>query len=114
MSEPAADATPVTVAAPADQAGGTALRRGVLHTAGVAMQNIAFNPSTIHAKVGQTIKWTNDDSVDHNVTATSGETFKSSNFGQGSTYSTKLTKAGTIQYVCTIHPGMTGTIVVTK
>jgi amino acid transporter len=41
MSEPAADATPVTVASPADQAGGTALRRGVLHTAGVAMQNIA-------------------------------------------------------------------------
>jgi len=83
-------------------------------TVAVSMKNIQFSPKSITAKVGQTIKWTNDDSVDHNVTATSGETFKSSNFGQGSTYSTKLTKAGTIQYVCTIHPGMTGMIVVTK
>ena len=80
----------------------------------VSMKNIQFSPTSITAKVGQTIKWTNDDSVDHNVTATSGASFKSSNFGQGASYSTKLTKAGTIQYVCTIHPGMTGTIVVTK
>ena len=80
----------------------------------VSMKNIQFSPKSITAKVGQTIKWTNDDSVDHNVTATSGGTFKSSNFGQGSTYSTNLAKAGTVQYVCTIHPGMTGTIVVTK
>ena len=83
-------------------------------TVAVSMKNIQFSPKSITAKVGQTIKWTNDDSVDHNVTATSGGTFKSSNFGQGSSYSTKLTKAGTIQYVCTIHPGMTGMIVVTK
>jgi plastocyanin len=78
------------------------------------MKNIQFTPKSITAKVGQTVKWTNDDSVDHNVTATSGETFKSSTFGQGATYSHKLAKAGTIKYVCTIHPGMEGTIIVTK
>jgi len=78
------------------------------------MKNIQFAPKSVTAKVGQTVKWTNDDSVDHNVTATSGETFKSSNFGQGANYSHKLTKAGTVKYVCTIHPGMEGTIVVTK
>ena len=80
----------------------------------VSMKNIQYSPKSITAKVGQTVTWTNDDSVDHNVTATSGASFKSSTFGQGKTYSTKLTKAGTIQYVCTIHPGMTGMIVVTK
>jgi plastocyanin len=80
----------------------------------VTMLNIQFNPKSVTAKVGQTVKWTNQDSVDHNVTATSGETFKSKNFGKGGTYVYKLDKAGTIQYVCTIHPGMTGTIVVTK
>jgi plastocyanin len=80
----------------------------------VSMKNIQFAPKSVTAKVGQTVKWTNDDSVDHNVTATSGETFKSSTFGQGATYSHKLTKAGTIKYVCTIHPGMEGTIIVTK
>jgi plastocyanin len=78
------------------------------------MKNIQFVPKSVTAKVGQTVKWTNNDSVDHNVTATSGETFKSKTFGQGGTYSYKLDKAGTIKYVCTIHPGMDGTIVVTK
>ena len=99
----AAPATSTPAAAPAAGA-----------TVAVSMKNIQFAPKSVTAKVGQTVKWTNDDSVDHNVTATSGETFKSSTFGQGATFSHKLTKAGTIKYVCTIHPGMEGTIVVTK
>jgi plastocyanin len=99
----AAPATSTPAAAPAAGA-----------TVAVSMKNIQFAPKSVTAKVGQTVKWTNDDSVDHNVTATSGETFKSSTFGQGASYSHKLTKAGTIKYVCTIHPGMEGTIVVTK
>jgi plastocyanin len=99
----AAPATSTPAAAPAG--GGTLA---------VSMKNIQFVPKSITAKVGQTVKWTNDDSVDHNVTATSGETFKSNTFGQGATFSQKLAKAGTIKYVCTIHPGMEGTIVVTK
>jgi plastocyanin len=79
-------------------------------TIAIHLKNIAFSPTTVTAKVGQTIKWTNDDSVDHNVTATKGESFKSDNFGQGGTYSYKLDKAGTITYVCTLHSGMTATI----
>ncbi|HZV72772.1 MAG TPA: plastocyanin/azurin family copper-binding protein [Conexibacter sp.] len=80
----------------------------------VTMKNIAFSPQTVHARVGQKIDWTNDDSVTHNVTATSGASFRSSTFGPGGTYSYTPTSAGTINYVCTIHPGMTGTIVVTR
>ncbi len=80
----------------------------------VTMKNIAFSPTTIHVKVGQKITWTNQDSVDHNVTSQSGEHIASQNFGQGGTFSFTPTKAGTIKYVCTIHPGMDGTIVVTK
>ncbi|MCW2996777.1 MAG: blue (type 1) copper domain protein [Solirubrobacterales bacterium] len=78
----------------------------------ISMKNIAFDPKSVTAKVGQTVIWKNDDTVDHNVVATSGETFKSANFGQGATYKYKLDKPGTIKYVCTIHPGMDGTIVV--
>jgi plastocyanin len=80
----------------------------------VTMKNIAFSPQTLHAKVGQKIAWTNADSVAHNVTATSGASFRSSDFGQGGTYSYTPTRAGTIAYVCTLHPGMTGTIVVAR
>ena len=78
----------------------------------IKMQNIAFDPKAVTVKVGQKVTWTNDDSVDHNVTSQSGETIKSDNFGKGATFSFTPTKAGTINYVCTIHPGMTATLTV--
>jgi len=80
----------------------------------ISMKDIQFSPKQVKAKAGQTVTWTNDESVTHNVTATKGEDFKSKDFGQGGTYSYKLDKAGTIAYVCTIHPGMEGTITVTE
>ncbi|HEY7623279.1 MAG TPA: plastocyanin/azurin family copper-binding protein [Solirubrobacteraceae bacterium] len=80
----------------------------------IKMQNIAFDPKDVSVKVGQKVTWTNDDSVDHNVTANSGADFKSKDFGNGGTFSFTPTKAGTIKYVCTLHPGMTATLTVTK
>ena len=100
-STPAASTPATTTAAPAATGG-----------AAVTMQNIAFAPPVISVKVGQTVKWTNQDSVDHNVTATKGATFKSDNFGKGGTFTWKAGKAGTVSYVCTIHPGMDGKIIV--
>jgi plastocyanin len=96
---------PTSTAAPSASAG---------KTVKIVMQNTAFSPKSISAKVGQTIVWTNEDPFDHNVTAKKGENFKSKNFGQGAKYSYKLDKPGTISYTCTIHPGMDGTITVTK
>jgi plastocyanin len=78
----------------------------------IKMQNIAFAPKAVAVKVGQKVTWTNEDSVDHNVTSQSGETIKSDNFGKGGTFSFTPKKAGTIKYVCTIHPGMTATLTV--
>ena len=78
----------------------------------IKMQNIAFDPKAVTVKVGQKVTWTNDDSVEHNVTSKSGESIKSANFGNGATFSFTPTKAGTINYVCTIHPGMTATLTV--
>jgi len=78
----------------------------------ITMQNIQFAPKSTTVKVGQKVTWTNNDSVDHNVTATGGETFKSNDFGQGKTYSFTPTKAGTIKYTCTLHPGMDGELIV--
>jgi len=91
-----------STAAAASSGGGVAIK----------MQNIAFDPKDVTVKVGQKVTWTNDDSVDHNVTSKSGETIKSDNFGKGGTFSFTPTKAGKISYVCTIHPGMTGTLTV--
>jgi plastocyanin len=79
----------------------------------IKMQNIAFSPKATTVKVGDKVTWTNDDTVDHNVTANSGADFKSKDFGKGGTFSFTPDKAGTIKYVCTIHPGMVGTLTVT-
>jgi plastocyanin len=83
-------------------------------TVAISMKDIAFNPKTATAKIGEKVVWTNDDAVQHDVVAKSGATFKSKLFGQGATYAFTPTKAGTISYVCTIHPGMDGTLVVSK
>jgi plastocyanin len=78
----------------------------------IKMQNIAFDPKSTTVKVGQKVTWVNDDTVTHNVTANSGADFKSKDFGKGASFSFTPTKAGTIKYVCTIHPGMTATLTV--
>jgi plastocyanin len=82
-------------------------------TVAISMQNIAFSPGSATAKVGQKVVWTNKDTVEHNVTAKSGASFQSNNFGQDGTYEFTPTKAGTIKYTCTLHPGMDGTLTVT-
>jgi plastocyanin len=78
----------------------------------IEYRNIAINPDALKVKVGSTIKWTNYDPVEHNVTSRGGpSTFKSKNFGEGRTFEFKVTKPGVIHYECTIHPvSMNGTI----
>ena len=76
------------------------------------MKNIAFVPTTATVKVGQKVTWTNQDTVDHNVTATNGAKFHSQAFGKGKTYSFTPRKPGRIAYVCTLHPQMKATLVV--
>jgi plastocyanin len=82
----------------------------------LAYRNIAIAPDTLRVKVGSTIKWTNFDSVAHNVTSERGpQKFASKTFGEGKTFELKVTKPGVINYECTIHPAsMNGTIEVVK
>jgi plastocyanin len=82
----------------------------------IAYRNIAIAPDTLRVKVGSTIKWTNFDSVLHNVTSERGpQKFASKTFGEGKTFELKVTTPGVINYECTIHPAsMNGTIEVVK
>jgi plastocyanin len=97
-------------AAPASSA---AVQSGIVQ---VAYRNITIAPDTLKVKVGSTVKWTNYDAVEHNVTSESGpQHFASADFGESGTYEVKLTKPGVIHYECTIHPAsMNGTIEVVK
>jgi plastocyanin len=78
----------------------------------VRMRNVAFSPRALTLRVGQTVTWTNRERVPHNVVATSGAHFHSANLLENQAFSFRPARAGTIHYVCTIHQGMTGTIVV--
>ena len=82
----------------------------------VKLKNIQFNPQNVTVAKGGTVTWTNDESVPHDVTKEDGPgpDFSSGkgNLQQGDTYKQTFTVAGKINYVCTIHPNMTGTITV--
>ena len=78
----------------------------------VDIANFAFAPRDIQAKVGQKITFTNQDSAPHTATATEGAKFDSGQLDQGKSFSYTAKKAGTIQFVCSFHPNMTGTITI--
>jgi plastocyanin len=77
----------------------------------VVMKGFAFDPASVTVKVGESVTWTNNDNATHTVTADNGE-FKSSDIAQGATFTFKFDKAGTYPYHCSIHPSMTGTVIV--
>lgn len=78
----------------------------------VAMtDSLKFEPAEITVKVGDKVTWRNTGSIPHNAIADDGQ-FRSPIFGEGKTYSFTARKAGEIRYVCTLHPGMDGTITV--
>ena len=77
----------------------------------VWMQGSAFTPATLTVSVGTKITWTNKDGMAHTVTSNTG-VFDSGNMVNNAVYSYTFTSAGTYPYVCTLHPGMTGSIVV--
>ncbi len=78
----------------------------------IGMRDIKFDPEQATVKVGQQVTWTNNEGVPHNVVAEEGADFESDTFGEGGTFSHTPEQAGTITYVCTIHPGMDGTLTV--
>ncbi|MEC3954064.1 cupredoxin family copper-binding protein [Nocardia sp. CDC153] len=79
----------------------------------VTIDNFAFGPSSLTVKVGTTVTWTNHDEEPHTVVATDG-TFRSPTLGNNATYTFTFGKAGTFAYVCSIHPFMHATVVVTQ
>lgn len=78
----------------------------------VTIDNFAFAPATLTVKAGTTVTWTNRDEEPHTVAASDGS-FHSPGMGTGATYSHAFPTAGKFDYVCSIHPMMHGTVVVT-
>jgi plastocyanin len=91
--------TPATSTAPSADKPATA----------VSIVNMAFSPDQLTVQVGDTVTWTNNDSVPHTVT---GADFDSGAMATGATYSYTFVKAGTFDYTCTIHPQMLARVTV--
>lgn len=70
-----------------------------------------FVPQQIQLNSGGTVTWQNNDKAAHTATADNGE-FDSGIIAPSKIFSTTLDKAETLNYKCTIHPWMTGTITV--
>jgi len=77
----------------------------------VKIDNFVFGPQTITVPVGATVTWTNKDDIPHTTVSTDG-VFKSKVMDTDEKFSYTFAKAGTYPYYCTIHPKMTGKIVV--
>ena len=79
--------------------------------AAVTIDNFSFGPQTLTVSVGATVTWTNHDDIPHTVVSTDG-VFKSKVRDTDEKFSYTFTKAGTYPYFCSVHPKMTGKIVV--
>jgi plastocyanin len=80
----------------------------------VAITNFAFSPAVATVRVGSTITWTNQDGEPHTVTSKDGSgLLRSPSLNTGESFTFTFTKPGRFEYLCTIHPFMTATVVVT-
>ena len=101
-SSPAAPSTPAT--------GGTSSPVTIPRGA-ESLANRAYSPDDLNIAVGETVTWTNTDSVAHTSTSNAGA-WNSGTVAPGGQFSFTFQNAGAFPYHCTIHPGMVGTVVV--
>jgi len=80
----------------------------------VRMRNIAFDPPSVTIKVGQAVRWVNEESlpIAHTVTSgdpdegNAGQIWDSGNIAPGQSFTRTFDQAGTFEYFCEIHPGI--------
>ena len=80
-------------------------------SAEVKVDNFSFGPATLTVAVGTTVTWTNRDDIPHTIVSTD-KVFKSKVLDTDEKFSFTFSKSGTYPYFCSIHPKMTGSVVV--
>ena len=89
------------------------LAAGAGETREIAIDNYSFSPGAITVPVGTTVTWVNHDETPHTVAAGDNpRSFRSEGLDTDDKFSFTFTKAGTYEYFCSIHPHMTGKVVV--
>lgn len=77
----------------------------------VHIGNFTFNQPVLTVRQGTTVTWINDDDIPHTIVA-KDMTFKSRVLDTGDKFSFTFAKAGQFDYFCSIHPHMTGKVIV--
>ncbi len=77
----------------------------------IKIDNFTFAPAEMKVPAGTTVVWTNRDDIPHTVVSTE-KVFKSKVLDSDEKYSFTFTTAGTYPYFCSIHPKMTGKVIV--
>jgi len=104
---------PVLLVALALGCGGSAATGPSVAPDQVLIQGFAFNPTPRTVSVGTTVTWINKDGAAHTTTGGSGpDAWDSGQLSANASFTHTFGTPGTYQYVCTIHPGMHGTIIV--
>ena len=85
--------------------------RGVRGDAPITIKNYAYGSGSMTISQGDTVTWTNQDSVPHDVVVTSGPVkFRSPMLTKGKSWSYTFSQAGAYSYTCSVHPDMHATI----
>jgi len=79
--------------------------------ASVQIGNFTFKAPVVTVKPGTTVTWTNADDIPHTITSTTGQ-FRSKVLDSGDHFAFTFAKAGQFGYFCSLHPHMTGTVIV--
>jgi plastocyanin len=101
----------LTQGAPKQQPLQTSAAAAQSATAEVKIDNFSFGPATLTVAVGTTVTWVNHDDIPHTVVSTDG-VFKSKVLDTDEKFSFTFSKAGSYPYFCSIHPKMTGKVIV--
>ena len=80
----------------------------------IEIKDFAFNPQTITVKSGETVTWINRDEEPHTIVSVGKQFKKSTALDTDQEFTLTVGAPGTYDYFCSVHPKMTGTIVVEK
>ncbi len=78
----------------------------------VKIDNFSFGPATLTVPVGATVTWINQDDLPHTVVSTDGKGIKSPVLDTDQKFTHTFAQPGTYAYYCSIHPKMTGKVIV--
>lgn len=78
----------------------------------VSIDNFSFKEQVLTVRAGTSVTWVNRDDVPHKIVSTDKTTFSSPVLDTDGRFSFRFSKPGTYEYFCSIHPMMTGKIVV--